>query len=751
MALDLFCVRVITQGICFTFKSSATFHFLFINILLLSHLPHIVMETKPDILQSENMTDLSGKMQTWKISNMPYEQLKQFQDLLEIMEKLDVLNLKGNKTGCFYLEKVVRDVTFPEKSYPRIGIHFYFDEAQIISDSSSSKIVQDKNIVSEHFSTANGHLKTGDCKSNPLLPDTNGLDRLSRKQDDKNQNLTNDNTSNNNLTGSSGAKQMVEENTSQNDRHRGLSRTQVIVIATCSAVIGTFFIIAGAMRINSCMKRYRANREAALVIARRTSAFGFGGSGNLRRDSASSKASRQQSHPTSKNGSDIQIDRNGRSQPPISHNSPQHSSDHNPLLPVHLVGQFSDGNSSHGSLAYIDEESHSRSKNNNTSGSEFGSEDDPLLRKSPDSGSSIDICMEADDKVNVKEEHMKLSSETLKDSNCTSPDGLRTTPERKEVFEPGGDTDSEININMPVETHEKETCNYTINENEISNSEDNVKEENNANTNTELINSANGYAPERHDEDKKEESILTKESEPAKELENMSKTEDSIPGRIDTCPRKQFSVDYFDVDDNGIEIQNPIFEEMDDAEPYGHLSENQVVTTGLTQSDSSLSNNPSYSYGNQAEYSYVGGYGQAGYFCPYLSNTDNNIKCLDSSFIHNSLRNSAFLSAETLRRENGELQNESFDDSSLSGNSRKSSLIDDIDKAKYPRMYSTDSYFAGRLNRTSPFERTCPEDIEETGTKSTDITTSTRKPHIIPLHEYHRNSLKGTIDKDDGV
>jgi hypothetical protein len=70
----------------------------------------------------------------------------------------------------------------------------------------------------------------------------------------------------------------------------------------------------------------------------------------------------QQSHPTSKNGSDLQIDRNGRSQPQISHNSPQHSSDHNPLLPVHLVGQLSDGNSSHGSLAFIDEESHSRSK-----------------------------------------------------------------------------------------------------------------------------------------------------------------------------------------------------------------------------------------------------------------------------------------------------------------------------------------------------------------------------------------------------
>lgn len=70
----------------------------------------------------------------------------------------------------------------------------------------------------------------------------------------------------------------------------------------------------------------------------------------------------QQSHPASKAGSDTQVDRNGRSQHPNSHNSPQHCSDHNPLLPVRLVGQFSDGSSSHGSLAFIDEESHSKSK-----------------------------------------------------------------------------------------------------------------------------------------------------------------------------------------------------------------------------------------------------------------------------------------------------------------------------------------------------------------------------------------------------
>lgn len=54
-----------------------------------------------------------------------------------------------------------------------------------------------------------------------------------------------------------------------------------------------FVITCLLIHSSNCMRRYRANREAEIVNARRTSAFGFGGSINIRRDSASSKASRQ--------------------------------------------------------------------------------------------------------------------------------------------------------------------------------------------------------------------------------------------------------------------------------------------------------------------------------------------------------------------------------------------------------------------------------------------------------------------------
>ncbi|XP_052082725.1 uncharacterized protein LOC127720266 [Mytilus californianus] len=41
----------------------------------------------------------------------------------------------------------------------------------------------------------------------------------------------------------------------------GLSHTQVVVIATCSAVVGTFFILAAALRIRNCMKRIREDQQ----------------------------------------------------------------------------------------------------------------------------------------------------------------------------------------------------------------------------------------------------------------------------------------------------------------------------------------------------------------------------------------------------------------------------------------------------------------------------------------------------------
>ena len=352
---------------------------------------------------------------------------------------------------------------------------------------------------------------------------------------------------------------------------------------------------------------------------------------------------------------------------------------------------------------------------------------------------------------------MILSDGTIQNNKNISQEEIQTTPERKEVFEPGGDTDdTDLNNVKPTECPVGDTCNDNVNENQITASINETNEmENTINSPCQNNASDNNTSDNNTSSGPDDTSLKGPNTNDISNLENESQNEKRdekvIPSRLCGIPRKQFSVDYFDVDDNGVEIQNPIFEEAEDVKPCEHLSSNHVVTTGLTQSDSSLSENPSYSYGNQTEYSYPGFNGQTGYCNPYMHNPDNNIHCLDSSFIH-SLRNSELLSAEFLRRENGDFQTESFDESSLSC-SRQNSVKEDVDRSKYGRMYSTDSYFGNPITKTSPFERShsASPDDETSGTKSTDSAPSTRKPHIIPLHEYHRNSLKGTIDEDENA
>ena len=214
--MDLSCVKGECRIIVKLFTQIMTFHFL---VILLSNLPTILMET--NFGNSKNVTFVSEQNQTWNISNIAQDKLELFNDILQIMEKLNMLKISGNHSGCFNLETVTRDVTFQENSNPRIGIHFYFEDERLISDSSSQN-TQDKNIYSDNSRNGHGELKAGECKSSSLLTDNLGLDRLSRKQDDNGQKLINGSTSNSSLTDSSGAKQMVDEQAGQHGRQRGM-------------------------------------------------------------------------------------------------------------------------------------------------------------------------------------------------------------------------------------------------------------------------------------------------------------------------------------------------------------------------------------------------------------------------------------------------------------------------------------------------------------------------------------------------
>lgn len=340
------------------------------------------------------------------------------------------------------------------------------------------------------------------------------------------------------------------------------------------------------------------------------------------------------------------------------------------------------------------------------------------------------------------------SSVTSTDMNRMSPPPRLTSPSREIVFEPGGETDfengvskqanSQINentsqynnennpitdlcIEMAYEQTESVSNNINENENDSNNTIDNGDKQENENENVSVDNPDNRW----------------------KSL--------NASGRKRYLPRKQFSVDYFDVDDNGIEIQNPIFEESNAEELINILSEDQAVTTGLTQSDGSISNNPSYCYGNQTEYDLCNGYGQVGYCYPY-TDMENVIKHPDVDCINYPLRNTALLSSEMLRRENGELINDSFDDTDSNVYSRSDSLTDEHKNPKISRMFSSDSYFSS----TFPVERSNSVTTDGDGggasrSKHTNSTLCPKKLRIVPLSEYHRNSLKETIDEDDDV
>lgn len=359
-------------------------------------------------------------------------------------------------------------------------------------------------------------------------------------------------------------------------------------------------------------------------------------------------------------------------------------------------------------------------QNDNHSGSDLGSDDDSLLRKSPDSGSSIDVTMADDD---VKDKHMTSSRNSVP-SDCntsTSPNERMTSPDRKIIFEPGGDT-------------EMQSENYEIN----CSSDISIP----MNLESGDINGNNGESPIS------ESSRLLNDQD--------TDSADYTPGNRNKQPRnfKQFSVDYFEEDEFGVNFLGPISEESNKQLNNGQheevktLTENHAVTSGLTQSDTSLSDNPSYSYGNQTEYDYFGGFGQKGYCCPFGIYTDSSeIKHRETGLIHYSLRNSEVLSSELLYRENGEMLNESFDECYLNGTySRPDSSAGEAnaDRPDLHKMYSVDSYFDQNLEQRNLLAGSGMN--SPGGNGASDASSQIRRNlHIVPLAEYRRE----TIDEDD--
>lgn len=200
------------------YKHLKCVEFILIGLVLLSIVPCIYMEGNESTHKLDNDTSLRNTIESWKHADIPAQHLKSFQEILQILEKLNMFKHNGNVSNCFFLDRVMREISSASKSPRRIGIHFYFEESEI---DSGDTVFLDKNTVSGNILNTNRNLKTENCNKSPTISDIHGLDRLSRKQGDNNQRNASDSTSNKTITDASDAQQMGDGTASQHDKGRG--------------------------------------------------------------------------------------------------------------------------------------------------------------------------------------------------------------------------------------------------------------------------------------------------------------------------------------------------------------------------------------------------------------------------------------------------------------------------------------------------------------------------------------------------
>ncbi|KAL3861693.1 hypothetical protein ACJMK2_007717 [Sinanodonta woodiana] len=521
-----------------------------------------------------------------------------YAELIDVLEKLNVLDQGGHAIACYSLEKIVREVIHVDDNGHRIlGVYLYFDEKDNKKvkgsvPSTSAKNTSDRAVQSlgtQRFSESDQRYKVKnisyvDCTNHSKMG-IQGLDSLSRKHDKANATYNvlkqEDNSVNNQTTiGSSRA--------DREDSNGGLSRTQVVVISTCSAVIGVFFVIAGVMRIRNYLKRYREERMLARRAMQRSNSGSLAGTQRhpdaYRRESSASKVSRQGNQVLGRSGG-VYSPVNDKDSPKLNYSqnsSPLHFVDNKPFLLINAPSSKNGSvTSSHGSIAFIDEDP-SKRRSPITSPDIEDEEDHPLLGKSTDSGNSMDMSVPMDSKGAIHIPDMNLASQT-QHNIVSEEDGLP----------------------VPASSAPETDINYS------SSASREHAPQGKATTDASLGDSKNQNGVRFMIPDDKEQNIT---SNYAADVIYLSKDNDVQPAR-----------------DSGAETD---------------LSHSYSVTTGLTQSDSSLSNNPTYRYGNQMEYTPSFVYENFAYSCPnehaqtrsqhsLLSQTDNFHTSGSDSLLYN--------------------------------------------------------------------------------------------------------------------
>ena len=335
-----------------------------------------------------------------------------------------------------------------------------------------------------------------------------------------------------------------------------------------------------------------------------------------------------------------------------------------------------------------------------SAGHDGGTETDILLHESPVPDlSSIHVSLE---NVNPAQNQYVISRDVSTESRSSSAickSRSLISHQRSEVFEPGGDTDSETEcfINDQADIHIEITNDDSDTDDEVDDPKD-LRDTINSMVNVDNLNHVK-YRRKSGMEDASFDEIT------------------GFPVNKRSAPTsRQFSVDYFEVDENGIEIANPIFEE----EEFGDDPLfNGCVTTGLNLSDDSLNGNPTYQYGNQSDYTVHGNYRD---HCYYNLQDDIENTELCENVKQNSSRSKS-ISMSLTHKQNDTLQ-KMHDANELNE-----------DKSKFSRMHSSESYFEKRPNGLV-------HDVDSDGVFT--ISSSHVKSSIVPLAVYNSSSLDQT-------
>ncbi|XP_046334515.1 uncharacterized protein LOC124116921 isoform X1 [Haliotis rufescens] len=262
-----------------------------------------------------------------------------YNSVIEALEKINVL-----PHSCIKFDKITREVLHVDEtaSVRTIGVYLYFQESSQWGDNlddsvKSSRELSPNSNLDNSLKEQSGSQHKVRChsESKVVMMDAHSL---LRQQDVANASRSASGSEyNNTVTSVIVGAHSNSDSENTEGAITGISRTQLVVISTCSAIIGTFFLIAGILRVRNYYKRYRQQQRQASRPTFRSCSVALRNSTpsneQIHRDSLLSKSSSVQSNFTGR-GTGTQYPASQSSRDNSRNNSPKAYADKTPLLVV---------------------------------------------------------------------------------------------------------------------------------------------------------------------------------------------------------------------------------------------------------------------------------------------------------------------------------------------------------------------------------------------------------------------------------